>query len=114
MNEKKYYFTWRNLSLWDLLQKRLIEVNPLFLEIVSEIQNRTGSYSPCNAQIKYLARRKNCKPKQLLANSKIHKVQLLLSSINGLTTNFKPLEIEKDNLFPSAILQSTEGYMQVY
>lgn len=38
----------------------------------------TGSYSPCNAQIKYLARRKNCKPKQLLANSKIHdKVQLL-------------------------------------
>lgn len=38
----------------------------------------TGSYSPSNAQIKYLARRKNCKPKQLLTNSKIHdKVQLL-------------------------------------
>ena len=37
-----------------------------------------GSYSPSYAQKQYLARRKNCKPKQLLTNSIIHdKVQAL-------------------------------------
>ena len=37
-----------------------------------------GSYSPFNAQRKYLERRKNCKPKRLLTNRTIHdKVQVL-------------------------------------